>query len=144
MTRAEPDTVRVVADLIRFMETGVVAEGLFAPDAFCDVSLPRWRVQGRTAEEVVAIRKEGHPFPGQVRVERVEQTGHGVTIEFEERWLDGGQRWYSREMLRADVSDEGITELSVYCTGDWDEARQEEHGAAVQLFRLGYVAAVGG
>ena len=56
-------------------------------------------------------------------------------IEFEERWHSGGQDWYSREMARADISENGITELSVYCTGDWDEARVAEHRAAVTLLR---------
>ena len=28
-----------------------------------------------------------------------------------------------------------IAELSVYCTGDWDQARQAEHAAAVTLIR---------
>jgi len=83
----------------------------------------------------VAIRADGHPCPGQVRVERVEQTGHGFTIEFEERWDDQGQRWYCREMIRADVAGGSIVELSIFCTGDWDEARQREHAGAVQLIR---------
>ena len=83
----------------------------------------------------MAIRAEGHPCPGQVRVERVEQTGHGFTIEFEERWDDQGQRWYCREMIRADVAVGSIVELSIFCTGDWDEARQREHAGAVQLIR---------
>jgi hypothetical protein len=57
------------------------------------------------------------------------------TIEFEERWQHEGQRWYCREMIRADVVDDSITELSIYCTGDWDEARQQEHRKAVTLIR---------
>ena len=32
-------------------------------------------------------------------------------------------------------SAEPIAELTVYCTGDWDEARQREHAAAVELIR---------
>ena len=130
-----PDTSAVVAKLIRFLETGSAPDGLFAPDAFSDLSLPHWRIQAATAEEIIAIRAEGHPCPGQVRVERVEQTGHGFTIEFEERWDDQGQRWYCREMIRADVAGGSIVELSIYCTGDWDEARQREHAEAVQLIR---------
>lgn len=125
----------VVADLIRFLETGTVPDGLFAADAFADLSLPRWRVQAATAAEIIAIRAEGHPCPGQVRVERVEETGHGFTLEFEERWADEGQRWYCREMIRADLAGGSIAELSIYCTGDWDEARQREHAAAVRLLR---------
>lgn len=134
-THGQRDASAVVAELIRFLETGVVPDGLFAPDAFADLSLPRWRVQAATAAEIIAIRTEGHPCPGQVRIERVEETGHGFTLEFEERWEDGGQRWYCREMIRADLDGGSIAELSIFCTGDWDEARQREHAAAVRLLR---------
>ncbi|WP_445183265.1 hypothetical protein ACTXG6_32695 [Pseudonocardia sp. Cha107L01] len=134
-TATRPETAMAVAHLIRFLETGAAPVGLFAPDAFLDLSLPQWRIQADTGEEILAVRAEGHPFPGQVRVERVEQTDHGFTIEFEERWDHDGQRWYCREMIRADVVDNRIVEMSVYCTGDWDEARQREHAAAVPLIR---------
>jgi hypothetical protein len=133
---ARPDTTAAVAGLIRFLETGSVPDGLFAPDVFSDLSLPQWRLQAATAEEIVAIRAASHPFPGQVRVERVERTEHGFTIEFEERWGHQRQQWYCREMIRADVVDDSIVELSIYCTGDWDEATQREHAEAVRLLRL--------
>ncbi len=135
MSTAHVDTSTAVADLIRFLETGVVPDRLFAPNLFADLSLPQWRVQMDNAADVLAERKKGHPFAGQVRVERVEQTGHGFTIEFEERWEHEGQRWYCREMIRADVEGDTIVEMSIYCTGDWDEAKQGEHAAAVRLIR---------
>ena len=130
-----PDTTTTVAEFIRFLETGVAPDGLFAPDVFADVTLPHWRVQADTAEGLLAIRKEGHPVPGRVRVERIESTERGFTIEFEERWNDQGQQWYAREMGRADVESATIVDLSIYCTGDWDEANQREHAKAVQLLR---------
>lgn len=124
-----------VAGLIRYLETGTAGDGLFAPDVFADVSLPQWRLQTATADDLLAVRARSHPFPGQVRVERVEATDRGFTIEFEERWEHDRQRWYCREMIRADVVDDSIVELSVYCTGDWDEARQHEHSETVRLIR---------
>ena len=130
-----PETNAAVANLIRFLETGSAPAGLFTPNVFSDLSLPHWRIQAATAEQIIAIRAEGHPWPGQVRVERVEQTGHGFTIEFEERWDNEGQRWYCREMIRADVVGDSIVEMSIFCTGDWDESRQREHAGAVQLIR---------
>jgi hypothetical protein len=134
-TAGRDDHAVPVANLIRYLETGVAPDGLFAPDVFADLSLPHWRIQTGTAEELLAVRTKDHPFPGEVRVERAERTGHGFTIEFEERWDHDGQRWYSREMIRADVVDGRITEMSVFCTGDWDEARQREHAKAVRLIR---------
>jgi hypothetical protein len=133
--RARRDTSVAIANLITFLETGDAPDGLFAPTMFADVSLPLWRVQTATADETLAVRADGHPFPGRVHVERVEQTDHGFTIEFEERWDHDGQRWYCREMIRADVVDDTIVEMAVYCTGDWDEARQREHAGAVRLIR---------
>ena len=56
-------------------------------------------------------------------------------FEFEERWDHEGQRWCAREMMRAEVADGQIAELTVYCTGDWDQARQAEHAASVTLIR---------
>ena len=43
--------------------------------------------------------------------------------------------WYCREMARADVEDGKISELSVYCTGDWDRSRVDEHHRTVKLLR---------
>ena len=104
-------------------------------DLFLDLSLPQWRIQTATAEEAIAVRGSGHPFPGDVRVERIDQTAKGFIIEFEERWDNEGQSWYCREMIRADVVGDTIAEMSVYCTGDWDEAKQFEHASAVKLIR---------
>jgi len=129
------ETSVAVANLIRFLETGTAADGLFAVGAFCDLSLPQWRLQAGSAAEILALRTDSHPFPGQVRVERVEQTGHGFTLEFEERWQHEGRRWYCREMIRADVIGDSIVELSVYCTGDWDEATVAQHAESVALAR---------
>ena len=135
MTAAAVDTKVAVARLIEFLETGTAPEGLFAPDVFLDLSLPLWRMQTATADGAIAVRSNGHPFPGKVRVERIHQTESGFTIEFEERWEHEGQNWYCREMIRADVAGDTIVEMSVYCTGDWDEAKQREHASAVELIR---------
>jgi hypothetical protein len=136
MTATSHDTRVAVARFIEFLETNEAPEGLFAPDVFLDLSTPHWRQQSDTLAEAVAVRTEGHPRPSQVRVERLCQTDSGFTIEFEERWTDeGGQHWYCREMIRADVMNDTIVEMAVSCTGDWDEATQRKHAEAVRLLR---------
>ena len=120
---------------VSFVESGNVPEGLFAPDVFCDFTMPTWRLQASGIEGVVALRKAGHPGPGTVPRWRFDPTPTGFVLEIEEDWTDDAGRWTCREMFRADADDEGITELSVYCTGDWDEARRAEHAAQVTLLR---------
>ncbi len=120
----------------RFLETGAVPPGLFAPDVFCDVTLPRWRLQAQGVDGVVALRLAGHPCPGQVPRSRLDPTTTGFVLEVEEAWVDvAGRPWSCRELVRADAGPDGITELSVYCTGDWDAARVAQHAAQVRLIR---------
>jgi hypothetical protein len=135
MTTAAVDTKVAVARLIEFLETGQPSDGLFAPHVFLDLSLPLWRVQTNTAKDAIALRVGSHPSSGRVRVERLSQTDTGFAIEFEERWEHEGQDWYCREMIRADVVDDTIVEMAVYCTGDWDEAKQRDHARALSLLR---------
>jgi hypothetical protein len=121
--------------LVRFLETGAT-EGLFAPDVFADVTLPHWRVQARGAEEVAASKTAMHPPAGRTRVEKVLAGEQGYVVKVEERWEDEGGRWYCREAFLCDLDDQGrITELSVYCTGDWDETLVARHAGTVTLLR---------
>jgi hypothetical protein len=138
MTATIPDVglARTLANkFIEFLETNQLPDDLFSPDIFADVTLPTWRLQADNPTDLVAIRVGGHPDPGRVPRHRFDPTPTGFVLEFEERWTAGGQDWYCREMIRADVSEAGIHQLSVYCTGDWDEAQVAAHSAAVTLLR---------
>jgi len=135
MTAARAEVDAGVARLVQWLESGVAPDGLATADAFADLTFPQWRVQFRGGDELIRARHDRHPQPGQVRVERVDRTERGFTIEIEERWVDGGQNWYCREQIRCDLRGDAIAELSLYCTGDWDEARVIEHATAVSLIR---------
>jgi hypothetical protein len=128
-------TRRLAENLVDFLETGAPREGLFASDVFCDFTLPHWRLQAAGVEGLLALRRAGHPGPGRVVRTRLDETATGFVLEVEERWEDGGKRWYARELMRADVGGEGISQLSVYCTGDWDEEREALHRRDVTLLR---------
>ena len=130
------DTARLLAgQLIEFLETGEVADGLFAPDLFTDFTPPEWRLQAQGIEGSVAIRKAGHPSPGRVPRARLDLTERGFVLEVEETWDAADGEWYCRELIRADVTDSSISALSVYCTGDWSPAQRARHGAEVTLLR---------
>jgi hypothetical protein len=131
----DSDARRLAGDLISFLESGVAPKGLFAADVFFDVTVPHWRIQAVGRDEAIALRLTQHPAPGRVVRSRLDETPTGFVLEFEERWDERGQSWYARELVRAEVGDDGITQLSVYCTGDWDPAREELHRRTVDLPR---------
>lgn len=120
---------------IEFLETGEAPDGLLASDVFCDFTMPTWRLQASGAEDCVALRRGGHDGPSSVPRWRFDPTPTGFVLEVEEAWDAGGEHWTCRELFRADISDDGITQLAVYCTGDWDAAKRAEHAAAVTLIR---------
>jgi hypothetical protein len=121
--------------LVRWLETGVRPDDLFAEDLFVDLSLPHWRMQEAGADRAVGIREVEHPFAGRVRVEALDQTSRGFLLQFEERWEAEGQHWYCRELIHCVVTDGRISELIVYCTGDWDSSVQRRHAEQVRLLR---------
>ena len=121
--------------VISFLETGAAPEGLFTDDVFCDFTPPQWRLQAAGIEDTVALRRAGHPAPGRVPRSRFDETRTGFVLEVEEEWEQDGESWYCRELIRADVSDGSISQISVYCTGDWDRERVARHAATVPLLR---------
>ncbi|WP_405669741.1 hypothetical protein [Streptomyces sp. NBC_01530] len=125
----------LAAQFVAFLESGTPPAGLFAPDLFCDFTMPRWRLQARGVDDAVALRRAGHPGPSRVPRSRFDTTATGFVLEVEEQWEQDGESWYCRELFRADVSGGSIGELSVYCTGDWDRARVAEHARTVRLLR---------
>src|SRR5262249_29686191 len=132
----DSDVRRLADGLVEFLETGTPQEGLFADDVFCDLSIPSWRLQAEGVVDTVGLRRMGHPGTGKVLHTRVDETATGFVLEYDETWDDAkGAGWYARQLVRIDVSDGKISQMSVYCTGDWDEARQAEHRATVELLR---------
>ena len=132
-----PDTTtrELAGQVITFLETGIPPAGLFTVDVFCDFTMPQWRLQAQGLEDTVALRKAGHPGPSSVPRSRFDETAAGFVLEVEEQWAADGESWYCRELLRADVRDGSISQISVYCTGDWDRETVRRHEQTVQLIR---------
>jgi hypothetical protein len=136
MSTVTTDVAPLVSGFVEFMETGVAPPELFADDVFVDFTMPHWRLQAGDRDGLIELRRQGHPGPSAVASSRVDRTDTGFVIEWTEEWTDaGGREWYCREMARADVQDGHITSLAVYCTGDWDTRRVQEHRQAVRLLR---------
>jgi hypothetical protein len=121
--------------MVAWLETGERPEAMFADDVFADLTVPQWRIQAEGADGAFHLREDSHPQPGRVRVEALDRTARGFLLQLEERWDDQGQQWYCRELMHCVVTDGLISQLAIYCTGDWDEALQRRHAEQVRLIR---------
>ncbi|WP_328551736.1 hypothetical protein [Streptomyces sp. NBC_00358] len=136
MSALDARRAKELAELfVEFLQTNSAPAGLFTDDVFVDLSLPQWRLQTSGRDNLVALRRTSHPFLGSVPRHRADVTETGIVIEFEERWEGAGGTWYCRELLRADVRDGSMSEVSVYCTGDWSPEVQDSHRREVTLVR---------
>lgn len=134
-TIANAPVRELAAKLVTFLETGAVPDGLFTPDVFVDFTVPQWRLQAQGVEDCTRLRRNGHPTASRVPRTRLDATDTGFVLEVEEEWEADGDTWYCRELIRADVSDGAISQLSVYCAGDWDSALVARHRETVTLLR---------
>jgi hypothetical protein len=125
----------VVGKFVDWLETTHVPDGLFTEDVFLDLTPPQWRLQAQGITDAVAIRQNGHPSPGRVTGLRYDPTPTGFVLEWEEEWDGNGDHWYCREMMRAELRDGAISNMSVYCTGDWSSAQVSRHAQDVALIR---------
>jgi len=119
------------ARLVRFLETHEVTPELFTDDVFCDFTPPLGRYQAIGVDNVVAIRTRNHPAGGRVVGRRCDPTPTGYVVEIEERWEHQGKSWYARELIRVDLRDDRIAAISVYCTGDWDARKYDDHARSL-------------
>jgi hypothetical protein len=131
----EEGSADLAQQFVTWLETGLRPDRMFAADVFADLTIPQWRIQAHGDSATFRLREDDHPFPGEVRIEALDRTSRGFLIQFEERWDAEGQRWYCRELIHCVVTDGLISELAIFCTGDWDEAVQERHAAQVRLLR---------
>lgn len=135
--RASVDGVegQLARAFVTWLETGVRQDGMFSDDVFADLTIPHWRIQAVGEDASFHLREDEHPHPGEVRVEALDRTSRGFLLQFEERWFADSQRWYCRELIHCIVAGGRISELAIYCTGDWDESVQHRHAAQVRLLR---------
>lgn len=125
----------VVHAFVQFLERNEAPDGLFTDDVLTDFTMPIWRLQAVGPEASEALRRRGHPVPSRVVRVRHDPTPSGFVLEVEEEWDDSADHWYCRELFRADVRAGAISQLSVYCTGDWNAAQVARHQAEVRLLR---------
>jgi ketosteroid isomerase-like protein len=120
-----------LADVFR---TGRVGD-VFTDDLFLDGHPPFWRfqLQGRDAFTDWLM---SYPAVGaETTVVRTIPTATGFVTELVGRHDDGGKEITDRKIMLCAVQDGRISELTVYCSGDWDAELRAHHAAEAPIIR---------
>lgn len=124
----------LVGRLIRFLETLDGGDEVFAPDTRFDVNVPQWRMQyGGLAPFVAWLREHaatGYPLLSHSSI----ATADGFAIEFDSEYDHlQGERFYFRNLWLCAVDGDRITDVVMYCTGDWDAETRRRHAAQAPM-----------
>jgi ketosteroid isomerase-like protein len=120
-----------LADVFRTAEAGEV----LADDVFLDGHPPEWRFQLQGRDTFDAWIKSFMPHGAETTVVRTIPTVTGFVTEFTGRHEEAGEEMTDRKILLAEVRDDRIAELTIYCSGDWSAELRARHAAETQLIR---------
>lgn len=120
-----------LADVFRTAQ----ATDVLADDVFLDGNPPLWRFQLQGRDTFDAWIKSFMPDGADTTVVRTIPTVTGFVTEFTGRHDQDGLEITDRKILLAEVRDGRITELTVYCSGDWDTDLRARHAVETQLIR---------
>ena len=120
-----------LADVFRTADAGDV----LTDDVFLDGHPPLWRFQLRGRDTFAAWLQDYSPDGADVTVVRTIPTASGFVTELVGRHQEDGQEMTDRKIVLCEVRGNRISELTVYCSGDWDSQLRARHAAETRLIR---------
>ncbi len=116
-------------------ETFDAGDDLFAPDAFFDLNMPVWRFQIVGADAFAAQLRSIARGSVTLKVLRTVATASGFVHEHEEWQRTPSETYSARRLWLCDVEDGRITEVTGYCSGEWDDALRARHADEAPMVR---------
>jgi hypothetical protein len=134
-TSVDSPTVQQLADRVADLLRTYRGADVFAPDALFDINVPIWRFQVRGAERFLAWLQGYAPHGYSITVTRVIETTSGFVMEIEGEYEHHGIPLFFRNLYVAELANNQITELSFWCTGDWDPETRARHEVEAPMLR---------
>jgi hypothetical protein len=120
-----------LAEVFRTADVGDV----FTDDLFLDGHPPFWRFQLQGVDTFASWLAGYCKHDGETTVVRTVPTESGFVTEFTGSHDENGERMTDRKILLCDVRDGRISEMTIYCSGDWDAKLRRRHAAETTIPR---------
>jgi hypothetical protein len=120
-----------LADVFRTAEAG----DLFTEDLFLDGHPPFWRFQLEGRDAFAAWLKGYSPEGSDTTVVRTIPTVTGFVTETVGEHIEEDKVMTDRKILLCEVRAGRIAELTIFCSGDWDEELRARHAGETTLLR---------
>jgi ketosteroid isomerase-like protein len=120
-----------LADFFRTTEP----DGTFSEDVFLDGHPPLWRFQVHGRDHLAEWYRSYAPDGCDTTVINVVPTATGFLAELVGQRDEEGELLTDRKVVICRVRAGEITELTIYCSGDWDAELRARHAAETTLLR---------
>jgi ketosteroid isomerase-like protein len=120
-----------VADVFR---TGKV-DDVLTDDVFLDGHPPFWRFQLQGRDAFSKWLSGYTPAGVDTTVVRTVPTATGFVTELVGRHDQNGEEMTDRKIVLCEVRGGQVSELTVYCSGDWDAELRARHAAEAPMIR---------
>jgi hypothetical protein len=115
--------------------TFVAGEDAFTPDVFCDLNMPEWRFQLQGREAFAAQLERINQGPSRMEVLRTVATASGFVTEHVEHEDVDGEDHSARRLVLCEVVRGRIADVTIYCTGEWNDELRARHAAEAPMIR---------
>jgi hypothetical protein len=113
------NTSGVVDRLLAGVEAGSIPDGLFAPDAVLDATVPNWRLSVRGSDAIRDQLSRWYAEQGQlVSVDRA-PIPEGELVEFTLTWSEQGVDYTAHQAHILRVAGNRILADTMFCGGRW-------------------------
>jgi hypothetical protein len=120
-----------LADVFRTADVGDV----FTDDVFLDGHPPLWRFQLQGRDQFAAWLIGYSPDGADITVARTVPTASGFVTEMTGRHEEEGGELTDRKIVLCEVRGGRVSEMTIYCSGDWDAELRARHAAETTLLR---------
>lgn len=134
-TTIDESTARELSERLADVFRTAQVSDVLADDLFLDGHPPLWRFQIQGREEFASWLRGYSPQGADVTVVRTVPTTAGFVAEHVGRRFEDGTEMTDRKILLCEVSDGKVSELVVYCSGDWDPQLRARHAAEAPIIR---------
>ena len=129
--RTTEDLSQALAEAFRTAQVGDV----FTDDIFLDGHPPFWRFQLEGIATFAAWLHDYSASRPKVEVVRTIQTENGFVTEHFSEHDEDGKSLSGRKLLLCTVRDGRVSEMTVFCSGDWDAELRARHAAEAPMLR---------
>lgn len=120
-----------LADVFRTADNFAV----LTDDVFLDGHPPFWRFQLLGRDVFAAWLKDYSPNGHETTVVSTIPTAAGFVTEMVGRFVEDGEEMTDRKIILCTVRDGQVSEMTVYCSGDWNAELRSRHAAEASIVR---------